>query len=55
MLTKRWFAKNYGWDPDQVDRLDLEYLTWLPLIEDAVMVAQDRQQKPEARHQRHQR
>jgi len=52
MMTKRWFAKNYGWDPDQVDRLGIEYLTWLPVIEDAVMVAQDRLQKQEARHQR---
>jgi hypothetical protein len=52
MLTKRWFAKNYGWDPEQVSRLDLEDLTWLPLIEDAVGVAQDRLQKQEARHPR---
>lgn len=52
MLTKRWFAKNYGWDPEQVNRLDLEDLTWLPLIEDAVGVAQDRLQKQEARHPR---
>lgn len=35
MLTWRWYAKVYGWEPWQVDRLPLEVLTWFPLIEEA--------------------
>lgn len=35
MLTYRWFARQYGWTPDQVDELPIEAWEWLPLIEQA--------------------
>ncbi len=35
VLTWRWFAKVYGWDPTQVERAPLEVQTWFPLIEEA--------------------
>jgi|1185.fasta_scaffold83427_3 hypothetical protein len=41
MLTWRWFAKVYGWTPDQVEELPLEARDWLPLIEEAAHEASD--------------
>lgn len=35
IFLKRWFAKTYGWTPQQVDDLSLDELSWLPLIEQA--------------------
>lgn len=52
MMTKRWFAKVYKWTPQQVEELTVDELTWLPIIEDAANIAQDRLQAQEAAHQR---
>lgn len=35
MLTYRWFAKEYGWTPAQVDDLPLELMDWFSIIEEA--------------------
>ena len=32
---RRWFYKTYNWTPDDVDRMPLEELSWLPVIERA--------------------
>lgn len=49
VLVNWWFARTYGWSPDQVGELDLEYLTWLPLIEQAAAHAQELRQRQEER------
>lgn len=49
MLTWRWFAKTYGWDPEQVSRLPLEVFTWFPLIEEAEARATEILHKQEQR------
>jgi hypothetical protein len=35
MLTYRWFAKTYGWNPRMVDELTVEELFWFPAVEDS--------------------
>ena len=35
MMLYRKFAKAYQWTPEQVRRLRLDELDWLPVIEDA--------------------
>ena len=35
MMLYRKFAKAYQWTPEQVRRLRLDELFWLPVIEDA--------------------
>lgn len=37
MLVDRWFARTYGWTPDQVSELPLEDYEWLPVVEQAWM------------------
>ena len=39
MMIYRKFAKAYQWTPDQVRRLRLDELFWLPVIEDAEAIA----------------
>ena len=41
MMLYRKFAKAYNWTPDQVRRLRLDELFWLPVIEDAEAAAMD--------------
>jgi hypothetical protein len=41
ILLYRWFAKTYGWTPDQVEAAPLEVQQWFPLIEEAAQEAQD--------------
>ncbi len=45
VLTSRWFAKTYGWTPEQVGELPLEEYEWLPAIETAEAEAQLAEQK----------
>ena len=40
-MTYRRFAKAYRWTPDQVRKLRLDELFWLPVIEDAEAAAID--------------
>ncbi len=35
LLLRRWFYKTYRWTPEDVDKMPLEELTWLPIIETA--------------------
>lgn len=55
MLEQRWFAAVYGWTPDQVGEVPLDYLPWYPLIEDAERWADQRRAKAEAARERRQR
>jgi hypothetical protein len=48
-LVFRWFAVTYGWTPSQVVDLDLEDLTWFPLIEQADHRAQEIKRRQEER------
>jgi len=41
MLSYRWFAKVYGWTPDQVDELPMDAWEWMPRIEAAEARAQE--------------
>jgi len=41
MMLYRKFAKAYQWTPEQVRRLRLDELFWLPVIEDAEAEAID--------------
>jgi hypothetical protein len=41
LLTWRWYAKVYGWTPEQVENLPLEALDWLPVIEEAAHEASE--------------
>jgi phage gpG-like protein len=52
ILTKRWFAKVYGWSPEQLEQADLDILTWFPLIEEAEQHAQEVEQKQQAAQNR---
>jgi hypothetical protein len=53
MLTYRWFAKTYGWTPDQVrEHLTEEEYEWLPKVETAAIRAAEDQQKAAAREAR---
>ena len=52
LLTKRWFAKVYGWSPQQLEQADLDILTWFPLIEEAEQHAIEVEQKNQARDSR---
>ena len=36
MALYQWFARKYSWTPAQVDSLDLEQMTWLPIMEEAL-------------------
>ena len=38
-MIYRKFAKAYQWTPEQVRRLRLDELFWLPVIEDAEAIA----------------
>lgn len=53
MLLWRFFAKNYGWTPDQVEEAPLDVQTWFPLIENAASQAQEKMAKQEAKSARH--
>jgi hypothetical protein len=46
MLAYRFFAREYGWTPDQVDEVDAEHIDWLMLIEEAAAEAQRIASKP---------
>ena len=50
MMLYRKFAKEYQWTPEQVRRLRLDELFWLPVIEDAEadVVAQIRAMQSES-------
>jgi hypothetical protein len=37
----RFYAKAYGWTPQQVGELSITQLEWFPLIEEAVNQAQE--------------
>lgn len=52
MLWFRWFAKTYGWTPDQVRDLDLDFFEWLPVIEAADHQAGESRRKTEDAKQR---
>jgi hypothetical protein len=53
MLTFRWFAKTYGWTPDQVrENLSEEEFEWFPKIETAAARAAEDMQKEAARESR---
>jgi hypothetical protein len=52
VLVSRWFAKNYGWTPEQVANLPLEEYEWLPAIEMAEIEATAAQQRTEAARNR---
>ena len=41
MMLYRRFAKAYNWTPDQVRKLRLDELFWLPVIEEAEAAAAD--------------
>jgi hypothetical protein len=47
MLHYRWFAKIYGWTPEQVDGLPPEAIDWLPAIENAMDEATAMEQRAE--------
>jgi hypothetical protein len=51
LLVWRFFAKTYGWTPDQVEEAPLDVQTWFPLIEEAVHEAQEFLSKAEAKSQ----
>jgi len=52
MLTKRFFAAQYGWTPDQVDAMPLDAYTWFPLIEEAEQHALEVERKQQAAQSR---
>jgi hypothetical protein len=52
MLVLRWFAAMYNWTPSQVMELDLDLLTWFPLIEQAEQRAQEIKRRQEERANR---
>lgn len=47
-LTKRYFAKVYGYTEEMTDESSLEAVTWWPLIEEAEQHAIEVKQKQEA-------
>lgn len=51
-LTKRYFAKVYGFTEEQVDDASLDALTWWPLIEEAEEHAAEVRQKQETARER---
>lgn len=55
MLTKRFFAKHYGWTEPQVEDASLDVLTWFPLIEEGVARAEEQEQKRAEREARNRR
>ena len=48
-MTKRWFAKIYGFTEDMTDSLSLEALEWWPLIETAESEVMRIEQEQQAR------
>ena len=48
----RWYAKTYGWTPDQVAELPIEEYEWLPVIEMADAEAQMAEQRAETARNR---
>jgi hypothetical protein len=48
MLTKRWFAKVYGWPSEVVKRIPLDEVEWYSIIEQA----QDRADNLKRKHQK---
>lgn len=51
MLTWRWYAKVYGFTPEQVEELPLDVLVWFPVIEEAEASAQETLHRQEMRAQ----
>jgi hypothetical protein len=49
MLTYRWWAKMYGWTPEQVAELPLEICEWFPAIEEAEHEAGQMRQRMQQR------
>ena len=47
VLLYRWYAKTYGWTPDQVRELPADVFDWLPAIEIADAEAAAMRQKAE--------
>lgn len=52
VLMSRWYAKTYGWTPDQVGELPIEEYEWLPAIEMAEAEAIAAEQSAEAARNR---
>jgi hypothetical protein len=52
LLTYRWYAKTYGWTPDQVDELPADVVIWFPAIEQAVDHVVEKRQQQAARASR---
>jgi len=52
MLSYRFFAKTYGWTPDQVDNLTEEAYEWLPKVEQAHARVTEMKQKEAEREAR---
>jgi hypothetical protein len=53
MTIYRFYAQNYHWTPDVVDRLSLYQMEWFPIMEEAANDAQEVIQDQE--NQRNQR
>jgi hypothetical protein len=49
MLSYRFFAKAYGWTPEQVDSLPEPAYEWLPKVEQAHSRVAEMKQKAAAR------
>lgn len=47
ILWFRWYAKTYGWTPDQVRELPIDCFAWFPAIEAAHNDAVERRQRME--------
>jgi hypothetical protein len=55
VMLSRWYAKTYGWTPDQVAELPIEEYEWLPVIEMAeseAMIAEQNQEQARSRRGR---
>ena len=52
MLSYRFFAKSYGWTPEQVDSLPDSAYEWLPKVEQAHARVIEMEQKAAAREAR---
>jgi hypothetical protein len=51
-LEREMFAEAYGWTPEQTGSVDLDALTWFPLIREARHHAIEVEQKQQASQNR---
>ncbi len=49
VMLYRWFGKTFGWTPQQVRELPLDCLNWLPVLEEAETLVQERLNKEASR------